>query len=196
MKKVYISGKISGKPIEETKRKFAEAEERLRAEGYEVLSPLKNGLPLESDYSSHMIIDLLMLFQADAIYMLHDWSDSRGAITELAAARATGKLIMYECDPKYDVIMKTITDITGVSKQQVLSKARCVEYVHARIMLSQLMSENGANISEIRKYLCKQYSSILHYLEVYKTEIKTNRRFRELDEAVRHQLKNEINFKQ
>ena len=192
MKKVYISGKISGKPIEETERKFAEAEERLRAEGYEVLSPLKNGLPLESDYSSHMIIDLLMLFQADAIYMLHDWSDSNGAITELAAAKATGKLIMYECDPKHDVIMKVITDITGVTKREVLSKERKVKYVHARILLSQLLIENGVSITEVRKYLCKQYSSILHYLQVYRTEIKTNRRFKELDAAVRHQLKNEI----
>lgn len=45
MEKIYISGRISGLPIEEVAAKFDETETKLKAQGYEVINPLKNGIP-------------------------------------------------------------------------------------------------------------------------------------------------------
>ena len=42
MEKIYISGQISGQPIEEVADKFEAAETMLKAQGYEVVNPLKN----------------------------------------------------------------------------------------------------------------------------------------------------------
>ncbi len=39
--KIYISGKISGLPLEEARDKFQLAENRLRMGGYEPVNPLK-----------------------------------------------------------------------------------------------------------------------------------------------------------
>lgn len=44
MEKIYISGQISGQPIEEVAAKFEAAETMLKAQGYEVVNPLKNGI--------------------------------------------------------------------------------------------------------------------------------------------------------
>lgn len=41
MEKIYISGRISGLPIEEVAAKFDETETKLKAQGYEVINPLK-----------------------------------------------------------------------------------------------------------------------------------------------------------
>ena len=40
MEKIYISGRISGLPIEEVAAKFDETETKLKAQGYEVINPL------------------------------------------------------------------------------------------------------------------------------------------------------------
>ena len=49
MEKIYISGQISGQPIEEVAAKFEAAETMLKAQGYEVVNPLKNGIPANSE---------------------------------------------------------------------------------------------------------------------------------------------------
>ena len=41
MEKIYISGRISGLPIEEVAAKFDETETKLKAQGYEVINPLR-----------------------------------------------------------------------------------------------------------------------------------------------------------
>jgi len=189
--KIYISGRISGLKREDVHNKFTQAETKLKAQGHEVLNPLKNGMPEVTDYATHMIVDIIMLFQADAIYMLHDWIESQGAITELNAARATGKQIIYETEPKYEIILKAIADVTGVGKEEILGSVRRVEFVYARMLVAILMREHGASIGDIRKFLNKQYTSVLHYMNIYRAELETNQRFRQIDIAVRQRLEHE-----
>ena len=50
MEKIYISGRISGLPIEEVAAKFDETETKLKAQGYEVINPLKNGIPATASW--------------------------------------------------------------------------------------------------------------------------------------------------
>lgn len=84
--KVYISGPISGIPYEEVEKAFNEAEVMLQERGYEVVNPLKNGLPRESTWFQHMRADLKLLLDCDVIYMLDGWNNSKGAQIELKIA--------------------------------------------------------------------------------------------------------------
>lgn len=116
--KVYISGKIGEAVISEsTRQKFARAEELLKAKGYEVFNPtdehweehLKkryeeykktyqpytDGRMLDF-YTYSLLRDLMALSVKDAIYMLPDFLDSKGAKAEYAFAIATGKQVYYD----------------------------------------------------------------------------------------------------
>lgn len=115
--KVYISGKIGEEVISEaTRRKFAKAEEMLKAKGFEVFNPtseewqasLREGYekdkrtfqPYEGAfpefYGYALLRDLMVLSAKDAIYMLADWVESSGANVELDFVRATKMRIFWE----------------------------------------------------------------------------------------------------
>lgn len=87
IKRIYISGKISGLPIKEVISKFQAACDKLRRFGLEPMNPLNNGLPLDADWADQMGKDISILLRCDAIYLLPDYSDSDGAKIELAVAR-------------------------------------------------------------------------------------------------------------
>lgn len=90
--KVYISGGIT-KDFNYME-KFKNAEEKLAKMGHIVLNPtwIKAGL----SYEEHMHIDLAMIDVCDALYMLPDWKDSKGANVEINYANTKHKLIIYE----------------------------------------------------------------------------------------------------
>ena len=87
IQKIYISGKITGLPINEVIAKFQATEAKIRRFGFEAVSPLRNGLPLESEWADQMGKDIALLLRADAIYMLPDWQQSEGATLEYLIAR-------------------------------------------------------------------------------------------------------------
>lgn len=82
MKKIYISGPISGLPLETVYNNFTNAEVQLLEQGYEPVNPLNNGLPTNATWEEHMRADLRLLLDCDAIYMLEGWEKSRGARIE------------------------------------------------------------------------------------------------------------------
>ena len=86
IRKIYISGKITGLPIGEVIAKFHAAEDKIRRFGFEPVSPLGNGLPLDTDWADHMGKDISLLLKSDAIYLLPDYDESRGAQIELCVA--------------------------------------------------------------------------------------------------------------
>jgi len=96
--KIYISGKISDLPTEQVKEKFAKAEAQIRAFGHEPVNPLDNGLPSTATWAQQMTASLAMLFECDAIYLLPDWGDSRGARIEANIAQECGLEILH---PEY-----------------------------------------------------------------------------------------------
>lgn len=87
IKKIYISGKITGLPINEVVAKFRAAEAKIRRFGFEPVSPLRNGLPLEAEWADQMGEDVKLLLKSDAIYMMADWQQSEGATLEYLIAR-------------------------------------------------------------------------------------------------------------
>lgn len=84
-KRIYISGKISGME-EKAFELFEEAEMLLHTYGYEVINPMKLPHNHDKQWHSYMREDIKALCECDAIYMLRNWKDSRGAQIEFELA--------------------------------------------------------------------------------------------------------------
>lgn len=94
-KKVYISGKISG--IEnEAPELFAKAETELQAKGFEAVNPMTLNHQHDKSWHSYMKEDVKALCECDMIYMLNNWTDSKGAIIEHTIAMYLGLKVQYE----------------------------------------------------------------------------------------------------
>jgi hypothetical protein len=94
---VYISGPITGMKNNNFDE-FDKAYNLLRKTIPIVKNPLKitDFMPISSIHSDYMKMCLKELIFSSAIYMLHGWWHSRGAIVELIVAKACGLKIMWE----------------------------------------------------------------------------------------------------
>lgn len=97
--KWYISGKISGLPTDQVTAKFRQAEQQIRAFGHEPVNPIDNGLGSEASWNEHLVADVALLLECDAIYLLKDWGDSRGSRIEANIAEECGLQIVHQ--PEY-----------------------------------------------------------------------------------------------
>lgn len=87
-KKVYISGPMTGLP-EFNYPAFHEAEEILKASGWEVLNPARNfNGETHHERKDYLRLDVADLLDADAIFMLPGWQNSYGARIEYQVAQA------------------------------------------------------------------------------------------------------------
>jgi hypothetical protein len=96
--KVYISGKISGTSLSETRKRFASVAKAMKRLGYEPVNPLENGLSEHDTWEAQIAKDIADLLQCKAIYMLQGWQDSKGARIEHYIAIEIGLPIMYEIE--------------------------------------------------------------------------------------------------
>lgn len=93
--RIYISGKITG--IEnEAPQLFSRAEFELRQKGYETVNPMTLNHDHDKSWHSYMKEDVAALCQCEAIYMLSNWTDSKGAIIEHTIAMYLGLKVQYE----------------------------------------------------------------------------------------------------
>ena len=87
--KVYIAGKVSGLPTGEVFTKFGQAEFWLRQQGHETVNPLRLCSSTWT-WAQCMRVCIPELMKCDAICLLHDWADSRGARWEYHDAQMIG----------------------------------------------------------------------------------------------------------
>ena len=96
MKKTYISGQITG--IEtEAPLLFEAAEKKLKKLGFEPINPITiNHDHHDKSWVNYMREDIKALCDCDSIFMLSNWTNSRGAIIENTLAEFMGLEVMYE----------------------------------------------------------------------------------------------------
>ena len=123
--KIYIAGPMRGKKWFNFPD-FDWAKECLMRAGWEVISPADldreigfdvKSLPPDTDWSDVSKLgfdlraaiqrDVAAICQCDAIFMLHGWSESRGAKAEKAVAEWLGLMVFYQVDgyPKVSEVM-------------------------------------------------------------------------------------------
>ena len=96
LKKVYISGPITG--TKDYLEKFEDIETALVLvhQGVEVINPAKvnSNLPESTTWEEYMRMSLCMLSMCDGIYMMEGWQQSRGANLEYAYAKGMGIMVL------------------------------------------------------------------------------------------------------
>lgn len=88
--KVYISGKITGLETSVYESNFQKAEDLLKKFGFEPINPVKLTHDHDKSWLSFMRVDLKALLDCDAIYMLDNWEESKGAKIEYDLAKQLG----------------------------------------------------------------------------------------------------------
>lgn len=86
--KIFIAGKITGD--ENCREKFNAVEEHLASQGHDVMNPCRLGSYPGFSWEDYMCVSEAMIKVCDAIYLLPDWKESRGAKYEERFARACG----------------------------------------------------------------------------------------------------------
>ena len=101
MKKVYISGQMTGIPREEYLARFGKAEELLKQEGFAVVNPARL-LPSRwpwlyrlIGYRFTLLYDLWHLSRCDLIYKIPGWKESHGANIESCWAYHQNICLLY-----------------------------------------------------------------------------------------------------
>lgn len=99
MKRIYISGKITGLDILEAARKFQDAESYLiqNYDNIEVVNPMRE-VPYEKGktWEQYMLEDINLLFGCDSVFMLDNWESSTGARVECSIAKEMSKTIIFQ----------------------------------------------------------------------------------------------------
>lgn len=95
-KVVFISGKITNDS--NYFDKFMIAENKLKSYGCIVLNPII--IPPNMKYESQMAICFSLIDQAEYIYMLKDYKQSKGSQRELYYAQAKNKKILFQEEDK------------------------------------------------------------------------------------------------
>jgi len=196
--KVYISGKISGLPFDEVEQKFNRAEWLLEDIGAVPVNPLKNGLCRSSSWEQHMVRDIEMLLECDALLLLTTWIDSKGANIEYYIAKMQGLKILHETaiareHEEAAKIQRAILEVTGMTfdcystvkpPEKVSSKGRgkSLYYTDQKNIFARWIFAYHCERRDIDffRYFKMHRTITYHYLKKYKDEMSYNRKFRRM----------------
>jgi len=94
---IYISGKISGEDLQESRAKFKEAEDQLKKEGHSTVNPMEMiEVEEHKTWEDYMREAIYLQMACAEIFMLKDWADSRGAKIEHSLAKTLKYKIRYQ----------------------------------------------------------------------------------------------------
>ncbi|MBR1721365.1 MAG: DUF4406 domain-containing protein [Treponema sp.] len=94
--KFYIAGKITGLARTDYEAKFTSFQRLLEDGGHKVMNPACINASEGFEHEDYMHICYAMIDVCDAVYMLKDWQQSKGARMELQYAADHKKEIFYE----------------------------------------------------------------------------------------------------
>lgn len=81
-KKIYIAGKVSGESLAECTMKFGRVQKMVEALGHEAVNPLELVTDFKTPWNKAMRMCIAKLVDCDAIVLIPDWSNSKGARIE------------------------------------------------------------------------------------------------------------------
>ena len=163
MKKIYISGPISGLPLETVYNNFTNAEVQLLEQGYEVVNPINNGLPTNATWEEHMRADLRLLLDCDAIYMLEGWEKSRGARIEYALAVDLKMDIQYQFKYSHalNLDLSIYAEPLNLTLSDILSRCRKIRCMIPRqVIMHHLRYVKGISLIDIGRAFGLDHSTI------------------------------------
>ena len=92
--KIYIAGKITGD--KHYKRKFRRAERILKRKGHSVMSPAVLPKCKEFSWRDYMQVSHAMQSVCNAMVLLPDYKQSKGAMKEYEFAKKMGQAIFFK----------------------------------------------------------------------------------------------------
>ena len=122
---VYVSGKITGLVPDEAYKNFEYQSEKIKnyfiEKGFKkiaIFNPMqKPGTRDGFDYVDCMEIDFMYINKCDAIYLMHDWQESKGATMEWRYAIFMNKVVFYE-SIKGDIIVEDPEKFIELKKER------------------------------------------------------------------------------
>lgn len=99
MKRIYISGKISGLKPEVAQENFARIEQMIGINKNNlIINPMKLPHKHKKSYEDYMKECIYALLECDTIFMMKNHKESQGAMLELCIARTIGLTVLFEDD--------------------------------------------------------------------------------------------------
>lgn len=97
-KKIYISGKITGLSEKVAKKQFSDAQTQLKGmyPGCETINPMEVQHDHDQSWLNFMKQDIKAMMDCNAIFMLKNWQESKGAIVEYTLAKGLGYEIIHQ----------------------------------------------------------------------------------------------------
>lgn len=163
MKKIYISGPISGLPLETVCNNFTNAEVELLEQGYEPVNPFNNGLPTTATWEEHMRADLKLLLDCDAIYMLEGWEKSRGARIEYALAVDLKMDIQYQFKYSHalNLDLSIYAEPLNLTLSDILSRCRKIRcMIPCQVIMHHLRYTKNISLIDIGRAFGLDHSTI------------------------------------
>lgn len=180
--KIYISGKVTGLNPQDVKKRFEDAESLLEEIGFDVVNPLNNGLNENAAWKQHMVRDIELLMDCDAIYMMDGWIDSTGAQIEYDIATRMKLVILFETkiireNQRIQKIKNAIHAVTGLHYDQYVAKNNSTMMSYARMLFVHHCYKCRFTLKMIGNFLHRKHSSILYLLNRYDNDRQYNPRF-------------------
>lgn len=163
MKKIYISGPISGLPLETVYNNFTNAEVNLLEKGYKVVNPFNNGLSTTATWEEHMRADLKLLLDCDAIYMLEGWEKSRGARIEYALAVDLKMDVQYQHKYSHalNLDLSIYAEPLNLTLSDILSRCRKIRcMIPGQVIMHHLRYNRNISIVDIGRAFNLDHSTI------------------------------------
>jgi vacuolar-type H+-ATPase subunit F/Vma7 len=181
--RTYISGKITGLELEKVQAKFDGAASLIANIGMDPVNPM-SWADQSKSWADMMKESISNLMDCDAILLLRDWTDSKGARIERYIAQQMNMTILNEIDVNQTVVMDVkdaIREVIGLDIDEYTTSRRFRPCYYARVLFVKycvdvlfMLPEDLVNI--VHRDRC----TIHRYLKNFDDEVKYNKSFREI----------------
>lgn len=193
MSKIFISGQISGLPLDTAKAAFAEAAEFVRSQGDESVSTFDTGIPDGSSWDQHMIANLKLLTQCDKIFMMAGWERSRGSRVEYKFAVERRMPVIFATNlnnvsvrmEMVDWIKEAIGEVFGTPYECLWNQTTRTAFFARAIFIHHCSYDAGIPVETIVRMVRRKRSTVFYAIKKYHDSCRYDPEFKELAVKVR-----------